>query len=159
MCLCDVNRSIKRTRIKTSGLRPCFFLYGPLYFVTTMNLQKLKYFRKLQTCYYSQCCSTQSFASTIELETHCDLFEPGVFRDAANPFDGMPSAANHNHLLFQYARTNNNVQALKHFLGIRRLGLQVNGASFSCVLKICGSLCDQILSKQIHCDCINTWVC
>ncbi|KVH90678.1 pentatricopeptide repeat-containing protein At2g27610 [Cynara cardunculus var. scolymus] len=119
-----------------------------------MNLQKLKSFRKLHICYYNQCCSTQSFASTIEIET-----QPCVFRDAANPFDGMPqkdvSGANHNHLLFEYARTNNNFQALKHFLGIRRLGLQVNGASFSCVLKICGSLCDQISGKQIHCDCIK----
>ncbi|KAJ9555523.1 hypothetical protein OSB04_010137 [Centaurea solstitialis] len=65
------------------------------------------------------------------------------------------SAADHNHLLFNYARTNNIVQALKHFLGIRRLGLHVNGASVAYVLKICGSLCDQILGNQIHCDCIK----
>ncbi|KAJ9555522.1 hypothetical protein OSB04_010136 [Centaurea solstitialis] len=118
-----------------------------------MNLQKLKSFRKLQTCYYNQC---QPVASKIELENHS---ESGVFRDAPNLFDEMPqrhvSAADHNHLLFEYARTNNNLQALKHFLGIRRFGLQVNGASFSCVLKICGSLCDQILGNQIHCDCIK----
>ncbi|KAD4384301.1 hypothetical protein E3N88_24469 [Mikania micrantha] len=63
--------------------------------------------------------------------------------------------SNHNHLLFEYARASNNAQALKHFLGIRRLGLPVNGASFSCVLKICGILCDQIMGKQIHCDCIK----
>ncbi|KAJ9555524.1 hypothetical protein OSB04_010138 [Centaurea solstitialis] len=65
------------------------------------------------------------------------------------------SAVDHNHLLFNYARTNNNVQALKHFLGIRRFGLKVTRETFSCVLKICGSLCDQILGNQIHCDCIK----
>ncbi|KAL4591711.1 hypothetical protein LXL04_004682 [Taraxacum kok-saghyz] len=128
-----------------------------------MNLHKLKSFRKLQTSYNNQSRALQSLASTTNPEPHGDLFEPGVFRDAADPFDGMPdgmpqrdiSVSNYNHLLFEYARTNNNAQALKHFLGIRRLGLPVNGASFSCVLKICGSLCDQIIGKQIHCDCIK----
>ncbi|CAH1452438.1 unnamed protein product [Lactuca virosa] len=124
-----------------------------------MNLQKLKSFRKLQTSYNNQSCSLQCFASTTEPKAHNDFFEHGVFRDALDPLDGMPQrdidASNHNHLLFEYARTNNNAQALKHFLGIRRLGLPVNGASFSCVLKICGSFCDQIIGKQIHCDCIK----
>ncbi|KAJ0476353.1 putative tetratricopeptide-like helical domain superfamily, DYW domain-containing protein [Helianthus annuus] len=124
-----------------------------------MNLQKIKSFRKIQTCYYNQFHSLHSFASTIELESHGDTKEPGVFQDAPHLFDKMPqrdsSDSNHNHLLFEYARTNNNVQALNHFLQIRLLGLPVNGASFSCVLKICGSLCDQITGKQIHCDCIK----
>nr|GEX47448.1 pentatricopeptide repeat-containing protein At2g27610 [Tanacetum cinerariifolium] len=74
-------------------------------------------------------------------------------------FDEMPqkdfSDSNHNHLLFEYARANENVLALKHFLGIRRLGLPVNGASFSCVLKICGSLCDEVIGKQVHCGCVK----
>ncbi|GKC60467.1 pentatricopeptide repeat-containing protein, partial [Tanacetum coccineum] len=65
------------------------------------------------------------------------------------------SDSNHNHLLFEYARANENVLALKHFLGIRRLGLPINGASFSCVLKICGSLCDEVIGKQVHCDCVK----
>ncbi|CAI9289880.1 unnamed protein product [Lactuca saligna] len=124
-----------------------------------MNLQKLKSFRKLQTSYNNQSYSLQCFASTTEPKAHSDFSEHGVFRDALDPLDGMPQrdidASNHNHLLFEYARTNNNAQALQHFLRIRRLGLPVNGASFSCVLKICGSFSDQIIGKQIHCDCIK----
>ncbi|KAK9079153.1 hypothetical protein SSX86_000823 [Deinandra increscens subsp. villosa] len=121
-----------------------------------MNLKKIKSFRKLQTCYYNQ---LHLFTSTIELQSHGDLIQPVVIQDAHHLFDKMPqrdfSSSNHNHLLFEYARTNNNLQALKHFLGIRRLGLPVNGASFSCVIKICGSLCDQTIGKQVHCDCIK----
>nr|XP_043613665.1 pentatricopeptide repeat-containing protein At2g27610 [Erigeron canadensis] len=117
-----------------------------------MNLQNTNSLRKFKTCYYNQCRSSQSFASAIELDSR-------VFQDVRNPFDEMPhrdvSSSSHNHLLFQYARTNNNVQAMRHFLGIRRLGLPVNGATFSCVLKICGSLYNQIIGKQVHCDCIK----
>ncbi|KAK1429197.1 hypothetical protein QVD17_11402 [Tagetes erecta] len=114
-----------------------------------LHLQKIKSFKSLQRCYYNQSHSSHSLTSATNL----------VFQDAPHLFDKMPqthsSNSNHNHLLFEYARTNNNVKALKHFLQIRCLGLPVNGASFSCVLKICGSLCDQIIGKQIHCDCIK----
>ncbi|XP_071729801.1 pentatricopeptide repeat-containing protein At2g27610-like [Rutidosis leptorrhynchoides] len=124
-----------------------------------MNLQKLHYFKKIRTCYYNQCRSSQTIASTLELESQSNSFKPGVFHNAHNPFDEMTqrhvSSSNHNHLLFEFARTNDNAQALKHFLEIRRSGLAVNGASFSCVLKICGILCDQLIGKQIHCDCIK----
>ncbi|XP_076896444.1 pentatricopeptide repeat-containing protein At2g27610-like [Bidens hawaiensis] len=124
-----------------------------------MNLQKLKSFRKLQTYYYyyyyNQLHYSQSFASQPDLKS-------SVFENAHHLFDEMPEtdlpsliSSNHNHLLFEYARNNNNTRALKHFIGIRRLGLPVNGASFSCVLKICGSLSDQIVGKMIHCDCIK----
>lgn len=84
--------------------------------------------------------------------------EPSLFHRAHQLFDEIPQRdlSDNNHLLFEYSRDGRNIEALNHYLGINLLGLPVDGLSFSCILKVCGCLFDQIAGKQVHCQCIKS---
>ena len=67
----------------------------------------------------------------------------------------QPVLAQYNGLLFEYSRNNNNKEALNLFLRIRSFGLPVDGSTFSCVLKVCGCLFNEIAGRQVHCQCLK----
>ncbi|XP_072982217.1 pentatricopeptide repeat-containing protein At2g27610 [Typha latifolia] len=73
-------------------------------------------------------------------------------------FDKIPlrsSGSQCNHLLFQFARNNHNREALSLFLQTYRLGEPIDDSTLSCIVKICGSLSDRILGKQLHSLCVK----
>ncbi|GKU93864.1 hypothetical protein SLEP1_g7423 [Rubroshorea leprosula] len=67
----------------------------------------------------------------------------------------QPNLARCNSLLFQYSRNNLNREALNLFSGIRRSGFPVDSMTFSCVLKVCGCLFNEIVGRQVHCQCVK----
>lgn len=73
-------------------------------------------------------------------------------------FDAMSDSkvVTYNHLLFEYSRSNKNVEALNLFFEIHRLGLVNNGSSLSCALKVSGVSNNRIVGKQLHCHCIKS---
>ncbi|XVE59548.1 hypothetical protein DITRI_Ditri05aG0054700 [Diplodiscus trichospermus] len=66
-----------------------------------------------------------------------------------------PVLAQYNGLLFEYCRSNNNKEALNLFLDIHSFGLPIDGSTFSCVLKVCGCLFNEIAGRQVHCLCLK----
>lgn len=83
--------------------------------------------------------------------------EPINFRIACNLFEKSPqrNILEYNSLLVDYFRNERNQEALNLFVGIRRLGLLVDGSTLSSVLKGCGCLFDQVAGRQVHCLCIK----
>ncbi|XP_021845477.1 pentatricopeptide repeat-containing protein At2g27610 [Spinacia oleracea] len=73
-------------------------------------------------------------------------------------FDEMSESnvVTYNHLLFEYSRSNKNVEALNLFFEMHRLGLVNNGSSLSCALKVSGVSNNRIVGKQLHCHCIKS---
>ncbi|KAG8068490.1 hypothetical protein GUJ93_ZPchr0005g14802 [Zizania palustris] len=77
---------------------------------------------------------------------------------ARRPFDEIPlrqSAACSNRVLLDYAKRGMVWDTLHHFSATRRGGVRVDGATLSCVLKVCGSLTDRVLGEQLHCLCVK----
>ncbi|OMO89147.1 hypothetical protein COLO4_19916 [Corchorus olitorius] len=74
-----------------------------------------------------------------------------------HPFDKSPhpDLPRYNGLLFEYSRNNKNKEALNLFLGIHSSGLPVDASTFSCVLKVCGCLSNEIAGRQVHCQCLK----
>ena len=67
-----------------------------------------------------------------------------------------PNVVKYNHLLFEYARSNKSVEALKLFIHMYQLGVVNNGSSLSCALKVSGVSNNQNFGKQLHCHCIKS---
>ncbi|XP_022755969.1 pentatricopeptide repeat-containing protein At2g27610 [Durio zibethinus] len=88
---------------------------------------------------------SELFAKSVTLEQTPDLFDKGP----------QPVLAQKNGLLFEYSRNNKNKEALNLFLGIHSFGLPVDGSTFSCVLKVCGCLFNEIAGRQVHCQCLK----
>ncbi|XP_021904317.1 pentatricopeptide repeat-containing protein At2g27610 [Carica papaya] len=76
---------------------------------------------------------------------------------AHNLFDesSQQDLGQYNRLLFDCSRNYRNQEAIKTFLGIRRLNLPINASTFSCVFKVCGSLFDEVVGRQVHCQCVK----
>uniref|UniRef100_A0A0D9WH36 DYW domain-containing protein n=1 Tax=Leersia perrieri TaxID=77586 RepID=A0A0D9WH36_9ORYZ len=94
-----------------------------------------------------------TIASSARVEDDVDLRYP---RGARHPFDKIPrrdSAVGSNHVLFDYARRGMVREVLDQFSTARRCGVPVDGATLSCVLKVCGSVPDRVLGEQLHCLC------
>ncbi|KAL2899483.1 hypothetical protein RDABS01_024565 [Bienertia sinuspersici] len=67
-----------------------------------------------------------------------------------------PCVSRYHHLLFEFARSNKNKEALNIFFHMHQLGFVNDGSSLSCALKVTGVTNDQIVGKQIHCHCIKS---
>ncbi|XP_010686039.2 pentatricopeptide repeat-containing protein At2g27610 [Beta vulgaris subsp. vulgaris] len=67
-----------------------------------------------------------------------------------------PNVAGYHHLLFECARNNKNMEALRLFFDMHQLGLVNSGSSLSCALKVSGVSNNQITGKQLHCHCIKS---
>ena len=55
-----------------------------------------------------------------------------------------------NRLLFEYSRNNLNHDAINLFIETHRSARHINESTLSCILKVSGSLLDQILGRQLH---------
>ncbi|XP_004293078.1 PREDICTED: pentatricopeptide repeat-containing protein At2g27610-like [Fragaria vesca subsp. vesca] len=74
------------------------------------------------------------------------LFDKTPHRD---PFE-------YTRLLFHYTRNDRNHDAISLFVAASRAGLPVNGPVLSSVAKACGSLRDQVVGRQVHCQCVKS---
>ncbi|KAL6206860.1 hypothetical protein ACLB2K_024106 [Fragaria x ananassa] len=74
------------------------------------------------------------------------LFDKTSHRD---PFE-------YTRLLFHYTRNDRNHDTISLFVAASRAGLPVNGPVLSSVAKACGSLRDQVASRQVHCQCVKS---
>ncbi|XP_052177521.1 pentatricopeptide repeat-containing protein At2g27610 [Diospyros lotus] len=94
----------------------------------------------------------------IELETTPGGIESAGFCGGRHPFDEIPqrSLSDNNHLLFKFSRNNLYVQALNLFMVTHHSGLQMDGSTLSCILKVCGCLSNQIIGEQVHSHCIKS---
>ncbi|KAG9455062.1 hypothetical protein H6P81_007966 [Aristolochia fimbriata] len=68
------------------------------------------------------------------------------------PPDGNPvkGPSNLNSLLFELSQNNLNQEALKTFVRIQKSHASADSSTFSCILKVCSSLSDDVLGKQVH---------
>ncbi|XP_062017055.1 pentatricopeptide repeat-containing protein At2g27610 [Rosa rugosa] len=84
--------------------------------------------------------------------------KPSNTINAHHLFDKTPQRdpLEYTHLLFEYTRNDRNHEAINLFLGASRAGLPVNGSVLSSVVKACGSLCDQVVGRQVHCQCVKS---
>lgn len=96
-------------------------------------------------------------AVTSTSEASCSDSEPINLRNEHHLFDKscQPHLLEYNNLLFDYSSTDRNEEALKLFVDLCRQGLPVDGSNLSCVLNVCGCLVDQVVGRQIHCQCIK----
>ncbi|PSR89868.1 Pentatricopeptide repeat-containing protein [Actinidia chinensis var. chinensis] len=119
--------------------------------------QTLKSFRKIQTSIHTKTFH-QSHSIALRPESLCVSSEPICFSEAHHLFDEIPlrNLSDTNHLLFQYARNNLNIEALNLFVRAHCSGFPIDGLSLSCILKVCGCLSDQTVGKQVHCHCVKT---
>ncbi|XP_017238511.2 pentatricopeptide repeat-containing protein At2g27610 [Daucus carota subsp. sativus] len=121
---------------------------------------KSLYCRTLVQCQSQTRCSYQSMPLISSSNDVSIRFSNNLncFPGADNVFDELSQRdiSETNRVLFGYSRDNMNLEAIKYFVGIRRLGSPVDGCSLSCVLKVCGVLFDQILGKQVHCHCVKS---
>ncbi|XP_057956404.1 pentatricopeptide repeat-containing protein At2g27610 [Malania oleifera] len=125
--------------------------------VEAQTKQTLKFLHIFQLSFLAQ-RSTQSQNRAFSLETYHLTNGSAALCEAHHPLDEIPHTAQPhcNHLLFEYSRSNCNHEALDIFLGNRRSALPIDGSSLSCALKVCGSLFDQIVGKQVHCLCVRS---
>lgn len=121
------------------------------------SLRRLKSFHQRQIQLQNK-CFYQSNAFALESENRTANSEVHGFGEAQLVFDQIPQKgiSETNHLLFQYSRNNLNLESLNLFVGIRRLGLPIDGSSLSCIIKVCGCLFNQVIGKQVHCNCIKS---
>ncbi|CAN7060770.1 unnamed protein product [Brassica rapa subsp. trilocularis] len=79
------------------------------------------------------------------------------FHVAHNLFDKSPDRVQENHtsLLFGYSRDGRTQEATRLFLTIHRSGAEMDCSTFSSVLKVSATLCDELLGKQLHCQCVK----
>ncbi|XP_068658135.1 pentatricopeptide repeat-containing protein At2g27610-like [Aristolochia californica] len=80
---------------------------------------------------------------------------PPLQRDS--PLDGNPQKGllDLNSLLFEQSLNNLNQEAVKTFLRIRQSHASAESSTFSCILKVCSSLSDNVLGKQVHASCFK----
>ncbi|KAJ0260169.1 Pentatricopeptide repeat-containing protein [Hirschfeldia incana] len=73
-------------------------------------------------------------------------------------FDKSPDRVQENHtsLLFSFSRDGRTQEATRLFLTIHRSGMEMDCSIFSSVLKVSATLCDELLGKQLHTQCIKT---
>ncbi|XP_074289176.1 pentatricopeptide repeat-containing protein At2g27610 [Silene latifolia] len=73
-------------------------------------------------------------------------------------FDEMPrwDVDQCSRLLFEYSRSNRNVEALNLFCHMHKMGLIDDGSSLSCVLKVSGVSNNVIVGRQLHCCSIKS---
>ncbi|XP_010557403.1 PREDICTED: pentatricopeptide repeat-containing protein At2g27610 [Tarenaya hassleriana] len=83
--------------------------------------------------------------------------EPSGLRDARNLFDKIHdrNQERYTSLLFECSRDGRTREATDLFLGIHRSGLAMSSSIFSSVVKVCVCLCDEILGRQLHCQCVK----
>ncbi|KAG9155677.1 hypothetical protein Leryth_003954 [Lithospermum erythrorhizon] len=79
------------------------------------------------------------------------------FQESHHLFDKCPdiSISYCNNVLLELSRANSNIEALKFYVGIRRKGVLIDESTLSCILKVCGSLCDAEIGRQVHCQSIK----
>ncbi|KAL9228565.1 hypothetical protein vseg_004129 [Gypsophila vaccaria] len=82
----------------------------------------------------------------------------GNFHCARYVFDEMAgfSVDQCSHLLFEYSRSNRNVDALRLFSHMHRMALIDDGSSLSCALKVSGVSNNDIVGRQLHCCSIKS---
>lgn len=88
----------------------------------------------------------------LTLNTHINTIT------AYHLFDKTPQRdlSEYSHLLFEYIRNDRNLEAINLFVGLYRSGLPVNGSILSSVSKACGCLPDQVVGRQLHCQCVKS---
>lgn len=82
---------------------------------------------------------------------------PSRFHCAHNLLDKSPDRVQENHtsLLFGYSRDGRTQEATRLFLTIHRSGTEMDCSIFSSVLKVSATLCDELLGKQLHTQCVK----
>ncbi|EES19615.1 pentatricopeptide repeat-containing protein At2g27610 [Sorghum bicolor] len=97
--------------------------------------------------------SQSTLACSVPLENQTNLNDATGARQA---FDEIPHRNTLDHALFDHARRGSVHQALDHFLDVHRChGGRVGGGALVGVLKVCGSVPDRVLGKQLHGLCIR----
>uniref|UniRef100_A0A7N0VA73 DYW domain-containing protein n=1 Tax=Kalanchoe fedtschenkoi TaxID=63787 RepID=A0A7N0VA73_KALFE len=100
-------------------------------------------------------------AAALDCEVLSGVVLDGDGCDARHMIDELPLKSQEaetacRHMLFEYSRDNRNFEALNVFVGGFRSGLWLDESSFSCVLKVCGSLRDLGIGRQVHCYCAKS---
>ncbi|XP_050369458.1 pentatricopeptide repeat-containing protein At2g27610 isoform X1 [Argentina anserina] len=76
-------------------------------------------------------------------------------QNAHHLFDEIPHS-DYTHLLFEHTRNGRNRDAINLFMDAFRSGSPLNGSILSSLVKACGSLCDQVVGRQVHCHCVKS---
>ncbi|KAK4284195.1 hypothetical protein QN277_001060 [Acacia crassicarpa] len=73
-------------------------------------------------------------------------------------FDEMPlrGLKEYNQLLFYYSRNDDTREALHLLVRLCRSGLPIEGPILSNVLKVCASSFDDLVGRQVHCQCMKS---
>lgn len=126
------------------------------------TITKLNRNRTFKLYHLTSCVEDVKSLSCFQATTFASIAsrlgaEPISIQSAYNLFEKSPQRdlLEYNSLLFDYSRNERNQEALNLFVGIRRSGLQVDGSTISCVLKVCGCLFDQVAGRQVHCFCMK----
>ncbi|ESQ51207.1 hypothetical protein EUTSA_v10017649mg [Eutrema salsugineum] len=79
------------------------------------------------------------------------------FYSAHNLFDKSPGRDRESYtsLLFGFSREGRTQEATRLFLNIHRWGMKMECSMFSSVLKVSATLCDELLGRQLHCQCVK----
>ncbi|KAF7119509.1 hypothetical protein RHSIM_Rhsim13G0109900 [Rhododendron simsii] len=128
---------------------------GPVRKISLAEIYRtVKSFQQTQISFHSKTFN-QSQAAALKPET---LSLGTSFSQSHHLFDEIPQRilSDNNHLLFEYSRSNLNVDALNLFVRNHSSGFPFDGSSLSCILKVCGCLFDQNVGRQVHCRCIKS---
>ncbi|XP_050369460.1 pentatricopeptide repeat-containing protein At2g27610-like [Argentina anserina] len=75
--------------------------------------------------------------------------------NAHHLFDEIPHR-NYINLIIEHNRSGRNHEAINLFLAVFRAGLPVTVPVLTSVVKACGTLCDQVAGRQVHCQCVKS---